>query len=200
MANPTQTRPRGQQQQRPKSPPWRCNAWLHGRLSRTKPDQAGKRRLVFACTDGTLCEVAGVGNDAVDGGGTPVLHLLTHVDRAFNEDGYWLCYPADRNGKPALTVALRSEKPRGAVDTLNFAASIKTIADGTLTLFVGRRGRAGFSFALLAIPSGLVLPEGLQYQTWVTGTATRNGRQWEIATIEAHPQRSPRPNRPAKAK
>jgi hypothetical protein len=181
--------------------PWACSAWLHGRLSRTKPDEAGKRILLFNCTDGTKFAIAGIGNDVHDGGGSPVLHLLTYADRAFNTDGYWLTYPADRRGTPALTLALRSDMPRGEVDTLRFGASVKAIEDGTLTLFVGRRGRPGYHFLSLTIPSGLVLPE-LGYQCWVTGTATRNGSQWDLATIEAKPkaknQRSPRPHRPTK--
>lgn len=197
----TQARPRGQQRQRTISPPWQCCAWLQGRLGRTKPDDSGKRRLVFSCTDGTRFEVAGIGNDVHDGGGSPVLHLLTYADRAFNTDGYWLTYPADRRGTPALTLALRSDMPRGEVDTLRFGASVKAIEDGTLTLFVGRRGRPGYHFLSLTLPSGLVLPE-LGYQCWVTGTATRNGSQWDLATIEAKPkaknQRSPRPHRPTK--
>lgn len=193
MTQAIQARPRKGQAP---SLPWLCNAWLEGRLARTKPD-AGKRRLVFACADGTRFDVAGVGNDRIDGGGPPVLHLLANIDEAFNSPGYWLVYPTSFNGKPALTLALRSERPKGEVDILTFAASVKAIADGTLTLFVGRRGRPGFSFVPLVVPSGLVLPEGLRYQTWVTGTARREADRWVLASIEANPPKAtaakPRP-------
>lgn len=180
----TQTRTR-RKQQRLSSLPWACNACLQGRLSRTKPDEKGKRKLMFACTDGTLFEVAGVGSDAAHGGGATVIHLLTYADQAFNQDGYWLVYPTDHYGKLALTLAHRSDNARENMNTLQFAASVKAITDDTLTLFVGRRNRPGFHFLTLTIPSGLVLPEGLGFQSWVTGTATRQGNSWELATIEA---------------
>lgn len=200
----TQGRPRGQQRQRTISPPWQCCAWLHGRLTRTKSDEHGRRYLRFTCLDGTQFPVIGVGNDGADGGGNPVLFILSHADLAFNSDAFWLTYPAQRNGKDVLTLALRADKPNGPLDTLRFAASVKAVEAGNLVLFVGRRNRPGFHFVSLTIPSGLVLPERLRYQSWVTGTATRNGTQWELATIEAKPatknQRSPRPQRPTKAR
>ena len=199
MANPGATLSNQPQTQtktysRPYRPslPWACSAWLHGRLSRTKPDEAGKRILLFNCTDGTKFAIAGIGNDIHEQAGnrSPVVHLLTYADQIFNADGWWLTYPVDRRGNPGLTLALRSDKPRGAVDTLQFAASVKAVEDGSLTLFVGRRGRPGFHFLRLALPGGLVLPDGIRHQSWVTGTATRDGHTWNLTTIESDPTKS----------
>ena len=85
---------------------------------------------------------------------------------------------------------LEAISARLEIITRSLERTAEAVEDGSLTLFVGRRGRPGFHFLRLALPGGLVLPDGIRHQSWVTGTATRDGHTWNLTTIESDPTKS----------